>query len=227
MTQLRGLIFDLDGTLLDSAPDLRHAVNAVLKQEGHEALALDAIASMVGDGMGALMARAFAAAGEPNIPRERVQFLGERFLEAYQQLQPDPSQIYPHTVAMLERMRDAGIKMGLCTNKQEAATHQLLQGLDLDKFFGFVAGYDTFAVHKPHPGHVLGVVKALGLLPETCVMLGDSSNDLLSAQGAGVKCIIVTHGYGAGLTNLSPDGQIGNFIELPSALARLGFHIAV
>jgi phosphoglycolate phosphatase len=222
MTQLQALIFDLDGTLIDSAPDLRQALNVTLQAEGRRALSLEEVKSMTGDGLLLMMHRAYGATGASVSDTQSYEKF-KIFIEHYRRLKPDPAQIYPHVVETLTSFQTSGVKLGLCTNKQEAATHQFLGDLNLARFFSYVAGGDTFPVHKPHPGHVMGVLDKLGVLAGHAVMIGDSTNDILSAQGAGVKSIAVAHGYGADVENLGADIVIGGFDELKSALTKLGF----
>lgn len=222
MPLLQGLIFDLDGTLLDSAADLRQAINLTLRDEGLRALTLDEVKGTLGDGLMPMLGRAFTMAGKP-LENSEAYARSADFLAYYRGIEPDPDQLYPHAVEMLTRFRGAGTKLGLCTNKQEAATLHLLERLELTKFFDFVAGGDTFPVHKPHPGHVRGVIERLKAPLEGCVMIGDSANDVLAAQGTGIPCIAVTHGYGDNMESLGADSLIGGFKELPQALEKLGF----
>ncbi len=223
MPILQGLIFDLDGTLLDSAPDLSHALNQTLKSHGRRALTLDEVKPMTGDGMLPMLSRAFAATGAA-IPDSESYKLFQEFITHYRNSNPNPAQIYPHVEESLKTFKARNIKLGICTNKQEAATHRLLEQLKLKDYFEFIAGGDTFETHKPHPGHVRGVISALGVPPETCVMIGDSPNDVLAAQGAGIPCLVVTHGYGVGMDQYGADGLIDGFRALPEALGKLGFN---
>lgn len=224
MPVLQGLIFDLDGTLMDSAPDLRQALNGTLAAHGRRGLTLEETTRMVGDGMLTLLTRAFAATGTPVNDADSYALFQE-FIDHYRNQKPDPAQVYPHTVETLAHYRDRNVKLGVCTNKQEAATIHLLQQLGLAKYFNFVAGGDTFPVHKPHPGHVKGVMDKLGVTAANCVMIGDGPNDVASAQGAGVPCLIVTHGYG-GFGQYDANRLIAGFHELSAALHRLGYEVA-
>jgi phosphoglycolate phosphatase len=123
----------------------------------------------------------------------------------------------------LEIYQKQNVKMGVCTNKQEASTLRLLEELELKQFFAFVAGGDTFEVHKPHPGHVTGVIERLGVATEGCIMVGDGPNDARAAQGAGVACILVTNGYGMDVGSLGANALIDSFKDLPQAIEKLGF----
>jgi phosphoglycolate phosphatase len=221
MPRLEGLIFDLDGTLLDSAPDLRQALNATMKAHGRRELTLEEVTGMTGDGMLPMLSRAFKATGKPVSDQDAYASF-QTFITHYRALPPDQSQIYPLGRETLETFSNKGIALGLCTNKQEAATRQLLEGLDLLRYFGFIAGGDTFQVHKPHPDHIKGVIEGLDVSLKGCVMIGDGPNDVHAAQGAGIPCLAVTHGYG-GFEVLKADGMISGFSELPDALRRLEF----
>lgn len=224
MPLLQGLIFDLDGTLLNSVPDLRQALNHTLRIHGRRAVSEDEVKDMVGDGMLAMLGRAFAATGA-TIPDSESYTRFQEFIAHYRNLPPDMSQIYPHTVENLKTFRDAGVKLGICTNKQEAATLYLLDALGLRDYFEFIAGGDTFMVHKPHPGHVTGVIERLGVPATGCVMIGDGPQDVRAAHGAGIPCLVVTHGYGGDYASLGGTALIAGFHELSDALKKIGFEI--
>ena len=171
MPRLQALLFDLDGTLVDSAPDLRQALNATLAANRRRALTLDEVKGMTGDGLLPLMQRAFAATGEP-ISESTAYARFQDFVARYRAIGPDPGQLYPGAREIIAQMKTAEIKLGLCTNKQEAATLKLLEGLGILNDFGFVAGGDTFTVHKPDPGHVQGVLEKLGVASAHAAMIG-------------------------------------------------------
>lgn len=224
MPRLSGLIFDLDGTLIDSAPDLRQALNAMLAEHGRRPMSLDEVKRAVGDGMIPLIERAFKETG--GLPENFNSYnCFQNFIAHYRRLNADLGQIYPGAQETLAFYHGKGIKLGICTNKQEAATIHLLEALGLARYFSFVAGGDTFPEHKPHPGHVRGVLQALGIDAKECVMVGDSSNDVSAARGAGVRSIIVTHGYGGDYKLLGADKIIGGFEELAEGLEELGFKV--
>lgn len=222
MPQLLGLIFDLDGTLVDSAPDLRQALNATLAAEGHAPLGLEEVKGLTGDGMLPMMARAFAKSGVRLSDAEAYGKF-QKFVANYRSLKGDPSQIYPGVREALDFFQSKSVKMGVCTNKQESATLKLLADLDVKRYFKFVAGGDTFPTHKPHPDHVRGVIKELGVPAENCAMVGDGPNDTVAAKGAGIPCLVVTHGYAGDYGSLKCDGFIDVFNELSEALKKLGF----
>lgn len=222
MPKLQGLIFDLDGTLVDSAPDLRQALNRTLAEQGRRGITLDETKSIVGDGMLTTLKRAFESTGAPIGDDQSYNYF-QNFVGYYRGQKADSAQIYPRVVETLKYYQQRGVKLGLCTNKSEGSTLKLLDDLDLARLFTFVAGGDTFPMHKPHPDHVRGVISGIGLAAEGCVMVGDSTNDVQAAKGAGIPCLVVTHGYGMDIANLGADGLIGNFSELGKALQLLGY----
>jgi phosphoglycolate phosphatase len=224
MVSLLGLIFDLDGTLVDSAADLRQALNGLLASHARRALTLDEVKSMTGDGLNPMLQRAFAITGDEPHP-EALPALFDDFLRHYKNQKASPEQLYPEAAETIRAFRDRGVKIGLCTNKLHMPTMKLLDEIGIVTLFDFVAGSDTFPVFKPDPGHVLGVARALKAPPQNCAMIGDSINDIRAAQGAKIASIAVSHGYGRDLHTLGADAMIANFHELPDALRRLGFDV--
>lgn len=224
MPRLQGVIFDLDGTLMDSVADLRQALNVTLAGQDRRELTLNEVKSLVGDGLGPLLQRAFALTGNA-ASKDDISALFPVFIRNYHNVKPDPSQLYPHVVETLQMLRELDIKIGLCTNKLETATLRLMQELDLTQYFGFIAGGDTFPEHKPHPNHVRGVMTQLKVPAAGCVMIGDSPNDVLAAHGAGIPCLVMTHGYYMeDHEQLGADGLISDFKQLPEGLEKLGFY---
>jgi phosphoglycolate phosphatase len=224
MALLKGLIFDLDGTLVDSAPDLSQALNATLHEAGRPPLDLDTVKAMTGDGMMPLVTRAFERTG--GLPEGFNAYNSvQTFITFYRNLKADQSQIYPDVREVLEFYRSSGVKLGICTNKHEASTHKLLHDIDLAHYFTFVAGGDTFPNHKPHPDHVLGVMEKLGATPETCVMIGDGPNDVVASHRAEMPCVVVKHGYSTDWEHLGADRLISGFSELKAAVTTLGLSL--
>ena len=208
---MRAVIFDLDGTLIDSAPDIAAAVNQVLAADGLTAHDLTAIRQMIGDGAKQLLERAFAAHGRKAEPRH----LGA-FMAAYQAAPVSQTRPYPGIPGVLAQLRAAGRPMAVCTNKPHGPAVAILQRLGLAPFFGAVLGGDSTPYRKPDPRHLAATLAALEVVE--AVMIGDHHNDLLAAEGLGLPCIFVHWGYGEAQTRLSatvPD-------ELPAIIDRLG-----
>jgi phosphoglycolate phosphatase len=222
MAALHALIFDLDGTLVDSAGDLLQSLNILLTKRGRRLLALDEVKSMIGDGMPMLLRRAFKATGDGLADQDADAVFSE-MLSIYMSKETSPEIIYQDAKETLMVFKKANVKIGLCTNKAYAPTLKLLKDIGLLSLFDVITGGDTFTVCKPHPDHVLGVVAKLGVDRQSCVMIGDSINDIQAARSAGVASIAVSHGYGTNVKSLNADALIARFAELPGALLTLGF----
>ncbi len=216
------LLCDLDGTLIDSVPDLTAAVAELLVQEGRAPLALEAVRSMVGDGVPKLIERAFAATGGVP-PAEELSALVARYMPLYEARMTELTRPYPGALETLRALKRAGWRFGLCTNKPEGPSRAIVTQLGFAGLFEAVAGGDSFPVKKPHPGHLLGLLERMGAGPAAAVMVGDGRADLLAARSAGLPMIALAHGYGpVPVAQLEPDLVIESFFELPAALASLG-----
>lgn len=217
----RVLLIDLDGTLVDSAPDLAAAVNKLLVELGSEALPLDAVHGMIGDGIPKLVERALEARGIVYGP-EFLPKAVARYREFYAAGLAVETRPYPGAREALETLTAAGWTLGICTNKPEAPSHALLAALQLDGYFAAVAGGDSFAEKKPAAAHPLGLLKALGATPEEAALLGDGHNDILAARNAGIAEIWFSGGYGGEKAEaLAPAHRIDSFAELPALLESL------
>jgi phosphoglycolate phosphatase len=213
------IIFDLDGTLVDSAPDLCGVVNAMLVRHGRALLDLDEIRRMVGDGAAKLIERGFGATGGLPAP---LPDLTREFIALYEARIADETRPFPGVVATLERIRAAGVPMGVCTNKTTRLSQRLLDALDLSRFFAAIVGGDG-PVRKPDPGHLHAVMDQLGTNAAGTLMVGDSANDVAAARAAGVKVVAVSFGY----TTVAPaalgaDVLIDRFDELAGVIGLDG-----
>lgn len=219
-TSLRTLVFDLDGTLIHSAPDLGVALNKVLKEAERDPVSLNQVTRMIGDGVATLVERGFAATGgAPDDPGHHL----NRFHYHYNNFTADLTELYPDVMDTLHKLSEARHRMALCTNKPARATAAVLEAFALDGFFEAIAGGDTFPVRKPSPGHLLGVLKQMNVDPEHAVMIGDSPNDVQVALNAGVPVIAVAYGYRRVPADaMGADILIEHFRELPAALRQLG-----
>ncbi len=213
------LIFDLDGTLIDSAPDLCAAVNQLLCEYGRAPLSLAQTKRMIGDGVPVLVSRALVASGlDPQAAPGAL----PRFLELYEARAVQLTRPYPDVPETLRALRQSGFRTAICTNKPQHATNTVLAGLGLLSLFDGVAGGDRFAVKKPDPGHLLGLIAALGARAEHAVMIGDNENDAAAAHAADLPLILMRYGYArVDPESLGADALLDHFADLPAALDRL------
>ncbi|MHA1134812.1 MAG: HAD-IA family hydrolase [Alphaproteobacteria bacterium] len=191
MLQGTTIVFDLDGTLVDTAPDLTNALNDVLIRRGYAPVPPAAIRAAVGRGALAMIEEALCMAGTQD---DTDQMLVE-FLVHYEANIAVESRPFPGAVAALKRLTASGATLAVCTNKRERLSRMLLQALNLDEYFGALAGRDTFATSKPAPGHLTGVIALAGGDVSRAIMVGDSAVDIATAQAAGVPSILVSFGY--------------------------------
>lgn len=218
---LQAVVFDLDGTLADTAADLRLVLTEVLAEEGLEAPSLDVVRGMIGDGAKALIERALVAIGvapEAGL----VERLFARFRARYAEEPCRASTLYPGCRELLAALESAGLRLGLCTNKPQAATMGLLATLGVDDAFTSVIGGDVLPVRKPDPAHLAAVIAGLDATAATTAMVGDSRNDVATAQGLGVPVILVSFGYtSVPARDLGAAAVIDRLVDLPAALEGL------
>ena len=217
----RAVCLDLDGTLIDSAPDLAAALNRRLAAAGLAPHSVAAVSRMIGDGARVLVTRGFAACGRPlddaTLTAETAASLEDYEANALVETRP-----YPEVEPTLAALREAGFTLAVVTNKPEAAARLVLRELGLDRYLETVAGGDTFAAHKPDPRHLSGALAQLGIAPERAVMVGDHRNDLLAARGAGVAAIYARFGYSdEDPAAFGAAASIARFADLPSALDQV------
>lgn len=203
-------IFDLDGTLVDSAPDLHASLNRLMERYGLAPFALPEVKRMIGDGARALVEKAFAVRGAA-FSDEAV----KRFLADYEPNSAVLTRPYPGIVEALVVFEKEGWQRAICTNKPIAATWVMLNALRLGGYFELVLGGDSLPVKKPDPGHVRGVLEELGVDPLDATMIGDHQNDIRAASGAGVRSVFAAWGYGDGT---GADLACGTPMELPDLL---------
>lgn len=217
----RAVIFDLDGTLVDTAPDLMRATNHVLEGLGRRAISMQEVRSFVGHGARALLTRGLAATG--GLPENYdVEPDYRRFVDFYSGNIADGSVPFPGVIALLERLKGEGFGLGVCTNKLEGLSVQLLDALDMSRYFGAVVGPDTLGVAKPDPRPFQEAVSRLGLVAPRAVMVGDSETDILTARNAGVPVIAVPFGYTPRpVAEFGPDRLISHFDEAYEAIQDL------
>ena len=215
------LIFDLDGTLVDTAPDLLNAANAVLAARGRPAIEPATLRHMVGFGAKSLITQAFAATGgEP--PADEMPALVELFLADYGAHLADHSRPFEGVAETLDGLKRKGALLGVLTNKPHAMAEPLLEKLGLAGFFTAIYGAGFKPYVKPDPRIFADVVAACGGANGHAVMIGDSVTDLHTARAACVPCILMSYGYTpVPASSLGADMVLDEFTGLPEALGRL------
>jgi phosphoglycolate phosphatase len=215
------LVFDLDGTLAETAPDLIAALNFVLAKDGVQPVPVEAARSMVGAGARALIERGYIRAGRP-LTKERLDALFVDFLAFYNAHIADGSSLFPGVEACLDRCRAEGWKLAVCTNKLEYSSNLLLEKLGVLDRFAFVCGQDTFGAAKPDPKPLLKTIARVGGRVENSLMIGDSITDIRTARAAGTPVIAVDFGYtDMPVTELAPDRVISHFDALYETVRAL------
>lgn len=214
------IVFDLDGTLVDTAPDLLDSLNHALEIGGLTRSDRAALRGFVGHGGRVMIERAFAAQGTP-LEQEMLDRLLEAFLDHYKANIPGASLPYPGVVETITRFSDAGYLLAVCTNKLEGLSLSLIKALGLDHHFAANCGADTFAFRKPDPRHLLETIARAGGDPARAVMVGDSRTDIDTAKAAGIPVVAVDFGYtDRHVSEFDPSKVISRFDELTVNVAE-------
>ena len=218
MMRYRPIIFDLDGTLVDSAPDLHAAANRMLAEFGRHPLSLGQVTGFIGNGVPKLVERCLEATGGVN---GRHAEAVARFRRHYDAAPAELTRPYPGVLAAVHAIRDAGCPLGICTNKPEAPARKLLGLLGMDGLFGVVVGGDTVAFHKPDPAPLIRAIEVLGGHPAAALFVGDSEVDAATAADAGVAFALFTRGY-----RKAPAGQFEAALAFDDFASLAGFALA-
>jgi len=212
----RIILFDLDGTLVDTCADICWAINALLSELGQRAVPEDAVRLWIGNGVTALVEQCLAATGA-NKQIRTVDALG-RFLDHYEEHLVVSSRLYPGVSRTLSQLAANGFRLGVCTNKPTFLAIRLLNALGIGRVFDAIVGGDAVNLRKPHPEHLCVAIAEIAEKGRRirAMMVGDSANDVLAARAAGVPVVVARHGY----SQLAPDALkadyvIGSFAELP------------
>lgn len=213
------VIFDLDGTLVDSVDDLCNSVNAARAYMGLPPLPHELVASYVGNGAPVLIRRAMG----PEAPEEQVQEALSFFLSYYREHMLDHTRPYPGVVETLEKLERQGVKMAVLTNKPQRFSRDLCAGLGLAQYFFQIYGGNSFEQKKPDPVGIRTLMEEAGAKPSETWMVGDSATDVLTARNAGVRSVGVTYGISPEtLKETPPDYLIHSMTELPGLLGLRG-----
>jgi phosphoglycolate phosphatase len=236
------LVFDLDGTLVDTAPDLIATLNLILEREGLPAVAYDDARKLIGGGARGMIARALEADGrrpqaktaeaktaetktaeaKTGETQRALDRMFDAFIDHYSAHIADRSRPYPELETTLDRLAGAGHRLAVCTNKLEWLSVKLLDTLKLTRHFGAICGQDTFGIQKPDPEVLRRTIAKVGGTPERAIMIGDSGTDICTARAASVPVIAVDFGYtDVPIASLNPDRLIGSYAELPAAIAHI------
>lgn len=214
------IVFDLDGTLLDTHVDLVESLNYTIAALDLAPVHYDDLTHLVGHGAKVMIERACKLQGHPLEP-DALPALLERFIAHYTESMPGQTVAYPGLIAAMDRLLEDGYRLAVCTNKLEGLARTLLERLQLTHYFDAITGGDTFAVRKPDAAHLLGTVEKAGGDPRRTIMIGDSANDILVARNAGIPSIAVPFGYSdVPIETLEPTRIIASFTELTPALVE-------
>ncbi len=215
------LVFDLDGTLIDTAPDLVDTLNVVFARESLPPVPYTTARNFIGGGARAMIARSIEAEGRVLPPAKLEQMFAD-FLVHYAEHVADRSRPFPGLIDALDELADGGHRFAVCTNKLERLSLLLLDALALSRRFAVVCGQDTFGIQKPDPEVLRRTIKAAGGTPQHAIMIGDSATDIRTARAAGVPVIAVDFGYSEqSVADFKPDRIISHFAELPAAIAAV------
>lgn len=213
------VVWDLDGTLIDSAPDLCRALNAVLVESNCEALEVGRVRTMIGNGVPKLVERGFSAVGQ-TLSDEELDARVRKFMVNYSANPTAHTRLYPGVTEALETLAAAGVKQGLCTNKPEAVTRSILRQLNIDQYFSAVVGGDTTDARKPDPRPLQFCIDAMGTTGDRTIMIGDSAVDAGSARAVGIPIGLVAHGYRhTDLADIDADFMVEDIASVPDILA--------
>lgn len=212
------LVFDLDGTLLETAPDLVGSLNTVLENEGLEGIPIEIARTYIGQGARMMIEKGFKANQKP-VSQEQIESLVPGFLDVYEARISLKTHVFPNLLDTMDELAERGWQFAVCTNKMERLARILLEDLSLINRFAAITGGDTFENKKPHPDHILKTISLTNALPEHSIMVGDSISDINAAKAANIPVIAVDFGYTpVHVSELDPDIVISDFKELQSAI---------
>ena len=217
------IVFDLDGTLIDTAPDLIDTLNVVFEREGLPPVAYDTARDLIGGGARAMISRGIESEGRV-LEASKLDQMFDDFIAHYSAHVADRSQPFPGLIEALDKLAAGGHRFAVCTNKLEGLSVLLLNKLKLADRFDAICGQDTFGIQKPDPEILRRTIAAAGGNPQHAIMIGDSETDIRTARAARVPIIAVDFGYSERpVSEFKPDQIISNFTQLPAAIAAVFF----
>ena len=217
----KSVIFDLDGTLIDSVPDLCREISLFLNKHGRRALTESETVSIIGNGAAMMLRGAYKLTGEA-VGESEMPALLDAWVRQYADAEMSLTYAFPRVPETLERLKKDGFKLAVCTNKPHEPTLAILKKLDLEKYFDVVLDADALPVRKPRPEPLWEAVKRMGGTNDSAVMVGDSEADAAAARNAGFPVVLLTYGYShVPFDEIKPDALIDDFGELPDVLKRL------
>jgi phosphoglycolate phosphatase len=215
------IVFDLDGTLVDTAPDLIATLNLIFAEQNVPQIAFEDARALIGGGVKVLLERGLAAQNISFTPAD-LDRLYDGYLERYAAHIADRSRPFPGLEPALDRLAAQGCRFAVCTNKLEWLSVRLLEALGLAQRFGAICGQDTFGIQKPDPEMLRRTIVKAGGDPACAVMVGDSATDVDTARAAGIPVVAVDFGYTeTPVSLLAPDRVISHFDALPAVVAEL------
>lgn len=215
---MKAILFDFDGTLIDSAPDLAYAANRLMQVWGLREFSIAEIAGFIGNGIPKLVERVMMAR---DMPLDKHQAVTEEFIAIYQLDPTSRTIIFPHVPQVLKALKSQNFMLGLCTNKAESATQLILKNLNLAEYFDAVIGGNTTKALKPDPAPLFAALDILGVAAQDAVFIGDSQVDMIAAQNADMRFWFYQGGY----CHIDPakivsDWQFSDFMQLQAKLVK-------
>ncbi len=219
--QWDAVLFDFDGTLVDSAPDIIAALNRLLGELGHAHVGYESYRTRAGDGARNLLEQVLNAQGA-SFAEAEWPALVERLLAHYYEIMTEGTRPYPAVPEILAEIHQTGMALAICTNRTTRTTEHLLSHFGLLEMFGAVMCSDNVSAKKPDARHLQEAMQCLGARPERTVMIGDTATDVAAARNAGIKVVAVSYGYSElAAAELGADAVLADFGELPALLARM------
>jgi len=219
-TKNKIIVFDLDGTLINSAPDLCYALNQTLSEINIPLITLQEVMGYLGDGALELIKRGIMK--HANIKDFDTELLRLRFLEIYNTCLLDKTDFYPNAIQALKDLKKMNFTLAICSNKPELLAKRIINGLNASRYFDIITGGDTYNYRKPDPRHLINTILATDKKVENAIMIGDSENDINCAKKANIPSIAVSFGYSkVPVLNLKPDLVMSDYINLTKHIKKL------